>query len=74
MSSLLIELKDDNKMPFVRDLLSNYDFVEIIEFEDSLQKKSTSTNLLELAGLWKNYDINFDDLRNKAWRRNIDFD
>jgi hypothetical protein len=74
MSTLLIELKDDKKKSFIRDLLANYDFVEIIDISEAHKSGSNSLRLLELSNLWENYDIDIDILREKAWSRNFDID
>jgi hypothetical protein len=74
MSTLLIELKDDKKKSFIRDLLANYDFVEIIDISEAHKSGSNSSSLLELSNLWENYDIDIGILREKAWSRNFDID
>lgn len=74
MTTMTIELKDDKKKSFIRDLLAKYDFIEILEEEKKNYLKSRSSNLLSLAGLWKDYDIDITELRKKAWGRHFDID
>ncbi len=74
MSTLLIEFIDDKKKSFIRDLLAKYDFIKIIDSNESPTSKNSSSILLELSGLWDNYEIDIDILREKSWGRNNDID
>ncbi len=74
MSTLLIEFTDEKNKSFISDLLAKYDFIKIIDSNESPKSKNSSSILLELSGLWNNYEIDIDILREKSWGRNNYFD
>lgn len=69
MEKIVLKIKDANKLSFFLKLLNQLDFVEIDK--TSIKKKSTAKNydFFASAGLWKNRDINADELRKNAWKR-----
>ncbi len=69
MEKLILKIKDNSKLDFFLKLLKQLDFVEVEQ--SSFKKKPTTKNydFFASAGLWKNKDINADELRKNAWKR-----
>lgn len=68
MKELIIKIKDEQKLAFLLELLSQLDFVE---FETKLfkkQKADGSYDFFKSAGLFANRDIDANELRKQAWR------
>lgn len=68
MQELTIKIKDERKLTFLLELLSQLDF---IEFETKLfkQKKTdTKHDFFQSAGLFKDREIDAKELRKQAWR------
>lgn len=66
MQKITLSIKDDNKVSFLLELLKQFDFIEIHTIR---QKKEDSYNFFASAGLWKDRDINAEQLRKQAWQR-----
>lgn len=66
MQKITLTIKDDNKLNFLLELLKQFDFIEI---QKATEKKSARYNFFESAGLWKNRNIDAQQLRGQAWKR-----
>lgn len=71
MEKIILKIKDDSKLSFFLKLMQQLDFVEVEN--TSFKRKSTTKkyDFFASAGLWKNRDINADELRKKAWKRSL---
>lgn len=71
MSSLVVQIDDSKKVKLIKDLLSQYDFVKIIEPEimSSKEEDKDEISLLDLKGIWSDYKIDSELLRKNAWTR-----
>jgi len=67
MKKITLTIKDDKKINFLLELLKQFDFIEI---QNSGQKLNDNYDLFASAGLWKDRNINAEQLRNQAWQRN----
>ena len=63
---ITLTLKDEKKVNFLMELLKHFDFIEI---EKPSQKRDESYNFFASAGLWKNREIDAEQLRRQAWQR-----
>ena len=63
---LIININDESKAHHFISFLKDIPFIEIQENFDASTEKS---KLDELFGIWKDYDITLDDIRNKAWKQ-----
>jgi len=65
MQKIVLTIKDQSKLHFFLELLKQFDFIEI------QQQKRTSKDhdLFASAGLWKDRNIDSQELRAKAWKR-----
>jgi hypothetical protein len=70
MDKILINIKDKSKAHIVVDLLKELSFIEFRELgkENRIRKAS---DFRELYGIWKDREVTLDDLRQKAWQREI---
>lgn len=72
MNRLHINIKDDDKVSIVLNLLRELPFVEI---ESDAEKvagrvvRKGSGSLADLFGLWEHRNITLKDIRKKAWNR-----
>lgn len=64
MEEIVIRIKDKSKIKFLKQLLTNFDFVEIKK-EKKVTKSASS--IFDSAGIWEGRDIDARSLRNKAW-------
>lgn len=67
MEQLILNIKDRSKLSFLKQLLNQFDFVEIEK--KVKKKKSTDYDFFNSAGLWENRKVNADELRKQAWKR-----
>ena len=68
MEKITLTIKDDNKLKFFLELLKQFDFIEI-QKSSSKRKKATKHDLFASAGIWKDRNINAQEIREKAWQR-----
>ena len=68
MQQVVINIKDDSKLELFLKFIKHLDFVEI---KKKKEKKEEIDNSLfdNLFGIWKNRDINIEEIRNKAWKQ-----
>ncbi len=66
MQKITLTIKDDKKVNFLMELLKQFDFIEI---KKSGQKQDENYNFFSSAGLWKNREIDAEQLRRQAWQR-----
>jgi len=66
MKKITLTIKDEKKVNFLMELLKQFDFIEIQETEE---KMNNNYDFFSSAGLWKNRDINTEQLRSQAWKR-----
>ncbi len=67
MKKITLTIKDDKKINFLMELLKQFDFIEI---QSTGQKLNDNYDFFSSAGLWKDRNINAEQLRNQAWQRN----
>ncbi len=67
MEQIIINIKDSSKLPYIMEILNLFKFVEV-EQRTIVNKKEDKYNLFESAGIWKDRDINANQLRNQAWK------
>lgn len=66
MEEIILKIKDRSKAKFLRQLLNQFDFVEM---EKNKKEKKSSHSIFDSAGLWKERKINARQLRDEAWTR-----
>lgn len=67
MYNIHIKVNDNSKVNFLVKLLKEFDFVKIVSVSEH-GKKSGEKSFLDSAGIWKDRDVDADELRRKAWR------
>jgi hypothetical protein len=68
MKKVTLTIKDERKTGFLMELLKQFDFIEVQKYDR--KKESTSDyDFFASAGLWKDRNINIDQLREQAWQR-----
>ena len=68
MQQVVINIKDDSKLELFLKFIKHLDFVEINKKKES--KEEIDNSLFDnLFGIWKNRDINVEEIRNKAWKQ-----
>jgi hypothetical protein len=55
MAEIIIQVKNKKKLPFLKELLSQMDFVEITDNKKSAKKKQILSNLDEAVDFVNNY-------------------
>jgi hypothetical protein len=67
MKQIIINIKDQSKLSFLMQLISQLDFVEV----ETIKKKKSSKeyNFFDSTGMWANKQVNAKDLRKQAWDR-----
>ncbi len=68
METLIIKVKNRERLLFLYEMLKYYDFVELPEIEKQTEKDA-SHDFFSSAGLWKGRDISQHELREQAWKR-----
>lgn len=68
MKELTIKVKDESKLAFLLELLSQLDFVEFEANFFKKQKTDTAHDFFKSAGLFSGRDIDANELRKQAWR------
>jgi len=66
MQKITLTIKDEKKINFLIELLKQFDFIEINITE---HKQDENYNFFASAGMWKNREIDAEQLRRKAWQR-----
>lgn len=66
MEEITLKIKDKSKLKFLKQLLNQFDFVEMKK--EKKEKKSSHT-IFDSAGLWKDRNLNSRQLRDEAWTR-----
>ena len=68
---LRINIKQENKLKFIKELLSSLSYVEIKEISKTKEKaqKVEKVSPTLLFGKWKDLDIDAKELRKKSWRK-----
>lgn len=72
MSSFHIRLKDDRYRGFLINLLSRLEFIEVSEqseVQPVTQSPMVPHRIFDSAGLWEDYEIDQETLRQAAWKR-----
>jgi hypothetical protein len=68
MQELVIAIRDPERKSFLLELLSQLDYIEVIE--DRVQeKKADSYSFFDSVGLFAGREIDTDQLRRAAWTR-----
>ncbi|TVQ09397.1 MAG: hypothetical protein EA361_15485 [Bacteroidetes bacterium] len=64
MEQLILNIKDSSKMSFLIQLIKQLDFVEV----EQIKKKNISVkyDFFNSAGLWKDRNINAEEIRKQA--------
>jgi predicted nuclease of restriction endonuclease-like (RecB) superfamily len=68
MEKIILTIKDDRKKNFLLELLKQFDFIEV---QKATEKKQEQYDFFASAGLWKDRDINANQLREQAWKRSL---
>lgn len=68
METLTIKVKNKERLMFLYEMLSYYDFIELPKLKKNLSNK-TEHDFLKSAGLWKDKEITQETLRHKAWKK-----
>lgn len=74
MGRIIIELKDPDKRDFLFELLAQLDFISVEQESEELpspslvEEEQAEYSLLDCIGMWKDRDINVNELRAKAWK------
>ncbi|MEQ6118374.1 hypothetical protein [Reichenbachiella sp. MALMAid0571] len=68
MEKIILTIKDNSKLNFFLELIKQFDFIEV---QKSTSKKNDTKeyDFFASAGLWKNREIDAQELRKKAWKR-----
>ena len=66
MQKFTLTIKDDKKVNFLMELLKQFDFIEI---KKTGQIQDEKYDFFASAGMWKNRDIDAEQLRRQAWQR-----
>jgi len=67
MEKLTLNIKDKSRMHFLMELLGQFDFIEIEK--KAPQRSSAAYDFFASSGLWKDRDIDAEQLREAAWKR-----
>ncbi len=67
MEQLILNIKDRSKLSFLKQLLKQFDFVEIEKIVKT--NKSVDYDFFNSAGLWENREVNAAELRKQAWKK-----
>lgn len=67
MKTLIIKSTDDEKIEELLNEIKDIDGLEI-ELIESSEVESNSGSIFELAGIWKDKNIDNSKFRDKAWR------
>lgn len=62
-------IKDGRKLRFLMELLKQFDFVEIEKSSSKSKISDKKHDLFASAGMWKNREINSEELRKRAWKK-----
>lgn len=68
MEKLVLKIKDGKKIDFIRQLLGQFDFVEVLK-DQKQPKQKAEHNFFESVGMWAERDIDAKELRKKAWKK-----
>ena len=68
MHDIHIKVTDTSKVDLLIRLLREFDFVEIVSVSKH-EKKPGEESILDSAGIWKDRDVDAEELRKRAWRR-----
>lgn len=66
MDEIIIKIKDNSRKKFFLELLEQLDFVELVEL-GKINKEEQNSDFFDAAGIWKDKDIEPNQLREKAW-------
>lgn len=69
MEQLTIQIKDASKRSFLLELLRQFEFVELqIKTQKTVTQKAKSYDFFASAELFKNRNIDAQQLRKQAWK------
>jgi hypothetical protein len=72
MTTITIEIKDNQKLTSLLDVLNSLQFVKLVEVKQEQKKikktllKTKNEGLKSLKGLWKGKDISLEEIRKTA--------
>ena len=69
MEKIILTIKDGRKLRFLMELLKQFDFVEIEKSSSKSKISDKKHDLFASAGMWKNREINSEELRKRAWKK-----
>ena len=69
MEKIILTIKDGRKLRFLMELLKQFDFVEIEKSSSKSRISDKKHDLFASAGMWKNREINSEELRKRAWKK-----
>jgi len=69
MEIVTLKIKNKSKFRHFLDFIKDLDYVEVLKKETPSKKNNAASDddFFALAGMWKNRDINADELRSNAW-------
>lgn len=69
MEQIVLTLKDNSHTFMLLQLLRHFDFVENVNVLQ-LKKQDKEYDFFQSAGMWKDRNIDANQLRKNAWKRN----
>ena len=66
MQKITLTVKDESKINFFLELIKQFDFIEV---QRSAKRKTDDYNFFASAGLWKDRNMDSNQLREQAWKR-----
>ena len=68
---LIINIKQENKLKFIKELLNSLSYVEIKEVTTKKEKvkKAEKVSPTMIFGKWKELEIDAKELRKNSWRK-----
>jgi len=70
MDRIVLDIKDESKTHMVISLLKELSFIEFKKL-DKKEGTRSALHFRNLFGIWKGRDVTLNDLRQKAWQREI---
>lgn len=69
MEKVILNVKDKSQLQKLLDAIKKFEFVEVLSVP-KITSVSKDHDIFESAGMWKDREINAQELRKEAWKRN----
>ena len=69
MEKVILNVKDKSQLQKLLDAIKKFEFVEVLSVPKTTSV-SKDHDIFESAGMWKDREINAQELRKEAWKRN----